>query len=73
MPGEPNDMESGEDCVSLAIDCIYGFDGVGKYWADSGCAPGMPHAMFLPYNLHVSCSCSCISHASPMNLPCLSY
>ena len=57
MPGKPNDMANGGDCASLAIDCIYGFGGVGKYWADSGCAPGMQHA---------------ISHVSPMYLPCIS-
>ena len=40
--GEPNNMGggTGEDCASLGVDCIYGFDGVGDKWADSGCEPG---------------------------------
>ena len=39
-PSEPNDMDTGEDCATLGVDCLYGFGGVGNYWADSGCAPG---------------------------------
>ena len=39
-PSEPNDMDTGEDCASLGVDCIYGFGGVGYHWADSGCSPG---------------------------------
>ena len=37
--GEPNNMDN-EDCASLGVDCIYGFDGVGNQWVDSGCEPG---------------------------------
>ena len=39
---EPNDMGggTGEDCASLGVDCLYGFDGVGTGWVDSGCEPG---------------------------------
>ena len=40
QPTEPNDMDSGEDCASLGVDCIYGFSGVASGWADSGCSPG---------------------------------
>ena len=60
MPGEPNNMGSGEDCASLAIDCIYGFGGVGKQWADSGCKPGVHHA------IHLSSVSMLYLHASPM-------
>ena len=40
QPSEPNDKDSGEDCASLGVDCIYGFWGVASGWADSGCSPG---------------------------------
>ena len=65
MPGEPNNMGSGEDCASLAFDCIYGFGGVGKHWTDSGCKPGMHHAITSLKCLHVVSPCithGCISY-----------
>ena len=40
QPSEPNNMVTGKDCASLGVDCIYGHDGVGYHWADSGCSPG---------------------------------
>ena len=60
---EPNNMggNTGEDCASLGVDCIYGYDGVDDTWADSGCEPG-----HYGYHARASvCQVSCDSGACP--------
>ena len=37
---EPTNHNSDEHCVTMGVDCIYGFSGVGSKWADSGCEAG---------------------------------
>ena len=48
QPSGPNDMDSGEDCASLGVDCIYGFSGVASGWADSAVPPETTSTMRGP-------------------------